>query len=61
MNDIIKNIEVTQLKESIPEFAVGDTVKVGLVAQSPQGEGGIRVFEDLSIEHKTVRNIRAGK
>ena len=28
MNDIIKNIEATQLKESIPEFAVGDTVKV---------------------------------
>ena len=40
---------------------VGDTVKVGLVAQSPQGEGGIRVFENLTIEHKTVKNIRAGK
>ena len=28
MNDIIKNIEAAQLKESIPEFHVGDTVKV---------------------------------
>ena len=28
MNEIIKNIEATQLKESIPEFSVGDTVKV---------------------------------
>lgn len=40
---------------------VRDTVKVGLVAQSPQGEGGIRIFENLTIEHKTVKNIRAGK
>ena len=40
---------------------VGDTVKVGLVAQSPQGEGGMRIFENLAIEHKTVKNIRAGK
>ena len=28
MNDIIKNIEAEQLKESVPEFRVGDTVKV---------------------------------
>lgn len=38
-----------------------ETVKAGLLAQSPQGEGGIRVFEDLTIEKKTVKNIRAGK
>ena len=42
-------------------LSVGETVKVGLVAQSPQGEGGIRIFENLTIEHKTVKNIRAGK
>lgn len=40
---------------------VGNTVKVGFVAQSPQGKGGIRIFENLTIEHKTVKNIRAGK
>ncbi|RGZ01515.1 50S ribosomal protein L19 [Clostridium sp. AM58-1XD] len=28
MNDIIKNIEAAQLKESVPEFHVGDTVRV---------------------------------
>ncbi len=28
MNDIIKSIEDAQLKESVSEFAVGDTVKV---------------------------------
>lgn len=40
---------------------VGDTVKVGLSAQSPLGQGGVRVFENLSIENKTVKNIRVGK
>lgn len=28
MNDIIKNIEAAQLKETVPSFRVGDTVKV---------------------------------
>ena len=28
MNEIIKKIEATQLKETVPEFHVGDTVKV---------------------------------
>ena len=28
MNDIIKNIEAAQLKETVPVFHVGDTVKV---------------------------------
>ena len=28
MNEIIKNIEAAQLKESVPEFHVGDTVRV---------------------------------
>ena len=36
-------------------------IKVGLLAQAPAGSGGIRVYEDLSIERKTVKNIRAGK
>lgn len=36
-------------------------VKVGLVAQAPVGGGGPRVFEHLSIEHRTVENLRAGK
>ena len=28
MNEIIKNIEAAQLKADVPEFSVGDTVKV---------------------------------
>jgi len=28
MNDIIRSIEATQLKADVPEFNVGDTVKV---------------------------------
>lgn len=39
----------------------GDTVKVGLVAQAPIGQGGERIFENFSLEQKTVSNIRAGK
>ena len=39
---------------------LGDKVKIGLVAQCPSGEGGKRIFENLNIESKTVKNIRAG-
>ena len=28
MNDIIRSIEAEQLKETVPEFRVGDTVRV---------------------------------
>lgn len=36
-------------------------VKVGLLAQAPTGSGGERIYENLSIVKKTVKNIRAGK
>ena len=39
---------------------VGESVKVGVEAQSPAGEGGLRFFSGLSLEMKTVRNLRAG-
>lgn len=42
-------------------LSVGEVVKVGLVAQSPMGDGGVRVFENLKFEQKTVKNIRFGK
>ena len=38
----------------------GDRVKVGLLAQAPVGNGGVRVYEQLSIENRTVKNIRFG-
>lgn len=37
------------------------TMKVGLLAQSPLGDGGKRIYENLSVEKKTVKNIRRGK
>mgnify|MGYP003370618626 FL=1 len=40
---------------------VDSVVKVGLLAQAPVGNGGSRVYEDLSIQKATVKNIRAGK
>lgn len=38
-----------------------DSVKVGLLAQAPTGDGGERIYEDLTIESRTVKNIRAGE
>lgn len=35
-------------------------VKVGLLAQAPTGNGGVRIYEDLMLESKTVKNIRYG-
>lgn len=37
------------------------TLKVGLLAQAPIGSGGIRIYEDLTIEKRKVKNIRMGK
>lgn len=39
---------------------IDETVKVGLVPQAPTGQGGQRIYFDLSLERKTVQNIRAG-
>ena len=39
---------------------VGDTVKVGLLAQAPAGNSGIRIYEKLKLESKTVKNLRSG-
>ncbi len=39
---------------------VGDSVKVGLEAQSPAGKGGLRLFSDVTLEKRTVQNLRAG-
>ena len=35
-------------------------VKVGLLAQAPVGNGGVRIYEDLTLESRTVKNIRYG-
>ena len=44
MNDIIKNIEAAQLKSEVPEFCVGDTVRVhGKIKEGNRER--IQVFE----------------
>ena len=67
MNDIIKNIEAAQMKESVPEFSVGDTVKVSAKIKEGNRER-IQVFEGTVIKRQggsnretfTVRKISNG-
>ncbi len=40
---------------------VEKTVKVGIEDQSPAGEGGLRFYSHITLENKTVKNMRAGK
>ncbi len=35
-------------------------VKVGIEAQSPAGEGGLRNFSHITLEHRTLTDLRAG-
>ena len=67
MNDIIKNIEAAQLKESVPSFNVGDTVKVYNKIKEGNRER-IQVFEGTVLKKQgtgvrstfTVRKISNG-
>ena len=40
---------------------VEETVKVGLLAQAPAGDGGERCFACVSIEKRSVKNLRKGE
>ena len=51
MNDIIKNIEAAQLKESVAEFHVGDTVRVHAKIKEGNRER-IQVFEGTVIKRQ---------
>ena len=67
MNDIIKNIEAAQMKESVPEFNVGDTVRVSAKIKEGNRER-IQVFEGTVIKRQggsnretfTVRKMSSG-
>ena len=67
MNEIIKNIEAAQLKASVPEFHVGDTVKVYNKIKEGNRER-IQIFEGTVIKRQggsnretfTVRKISGG-
>ena len=55
MNDIIKEIEQEQLKESVDEFAIGDTVKVyGKIKEGNRER--IQVFEGTVIKRQGGSN-----
>ena len=67
MNEIIKNIEAAQLKNNIPDFSVGDTVRV--YAKVVEGEKErLQMFEGVVIKRQnggiretfTVRRIASG-
>ncbi|MCR4741166.1 MAG: 50S ribosomal protein L19 [Lachnospiraceae bacterium] len=55
MNDIIKNIEAEQLKESIPEFNVGDTVRVHAKIKEGNRER-IQIFEGTVLKRQGGSN-----
>lgn len=38
-----------------------DTLKVGIVSQSPTGEGLVSEFSDIQLEKVTMQDLRAGK
>ena len=67
MNDIIKNIKAAQMKQSVPEFRVGDTVKVSAKIKEGNRER-IQVFEGTVIKRQggsnretfTVRKLSNG-
>lgn len=67
MSDIIKEIENEELRDEIPDFAPGDTVRVLYLVREGQKER-IQVFEGICIARKgggvdetfTVRKISSG-
>ena len=51
MNDIIKNIESAQLKAEVPQFSVGDTVRVHAMINEGNRER-IQIFEGTVLKRQ---------
>ena len=51
MNDIVKNIESAQLKAEVPEFRVGDTVRVHALIKEGNRER-IQIFEGTVLKRQ---------
>ncbi len=51
MNDIIRNIEAQQLKAEVPEFSVGDTVRVHALIKEGNRER-IQIFEGTVLKRQ---------
>lgn len=45
----------------IEKFKLKETIKVGLLAQSPTGDGGTRIYENFVLGKHSVNNIRMGE
>ena len=55
MNEIIKNIEAAQLKETVPSFNVGDTVRVhGKIKEGNRER--IKIFEGVVLKKQGGSN-----
>ena len=50
MNDIIKNIEAAQMKAEVPQFSVGDTVKV--YGKKEGNRERVQVFEGTVLKRQ---------
>ena len=55
MNEIIKNIEAEQLKAEVPEFRVGDTVRVHALIKEGNRER-IQIFEGTVLKRQGGSN-----
>lgn len=55
MNDIIKNIEAAQLKAEVPQFNVGDTVRVHAMIREGNRER-IQIFEGTVLKKQGGSN-----
>ena len=56
-SEIIKSIEAEQLKAEVPEFAVGDTVKVHAKIKEGNRER-IQVFEGIVLKRQGGATVR---
>ena len=58
MNEIIKNIEAAQLKETVPSFNVGDTVRVSAKIRENPGVRG-NCYQET--ERRSKRDLHCQK
>ena len=58
MNEIIRNIEAAQMKAEVPQFRVGDTVKVYAKIKEGNRER-VQIFEGKKIKKQGGSSVRA--
>ena len=58
MNEIIRNIEAAQMKAEVPQFRVGDTVKVYATIKEGNRER-VQIFEGTVLKKQGGSSVRA--